>query len=178
MAGKRTEPLPARNLKRLKRLLSGFLLVCLLVLSGCSQAGTAASASAASTAGSTSISSETAEISVTEDGTYDTRDEVALYLHLYGHLPANYMTKAEARQAGWEGGALHNVVEGMCIGGDEFGNFEGTLPEQEGRVYYECDIDTLQADSRGAKRIVYSNDGLIYYTEDHYDSFVLLYGEE
>lgn len=59
-----------------------------------------------------------------------------------------------------------------------FGNYEGLLPEADGRTYTECDIDTLGADSRGAKRIVFSNDGLIYYTEDHYKSFELLYGEE
>ena len=66
----------------------------------------------------------------------------------------------------------------QCIGGDRFGNYEGLLPDAPGREYHECDIDTLHAASRGAKRIVYSNDGLIYYTEDHYESFILLYGEE
>ena len=65
----------------------------------------------------------------------------------------------------------------MCIGGDYFGNYEGLLPAQKGRKYYECDIDTLGKSKRGAKRIIYSNDGLIYYTEDHYESFELLYGE-
>ena len=67
---------------------------------------------------------------------------------------------------------------GKCIGGSRFGNYEGLLPEADGRTYTECDIDTLGADSRGAKRIVFSNDGLIYYTEDHYETFELLYGEE
>jgi guanyl-specific ribonuclease Sa len=37
---------------------------------------------------------------------------------------------------------------------------------------------TLYAKSRGAKRIVFSNDGLIYYTEDHYESFELIYPED
>ena len=59
-----------------------------------------------------------------------------------------------------------------------FGNREGLLPEAKGRVYYECDIGTLGAESRGASRIVFSNDGLIYFTRDHYESFELLYGEE
>ena len=62
--------------------------------------------------------------------------------------------------------------------GDYFGNYEGLLPEKKGRKYTECDIDTLGAKSRGAKRIIFSNDGLIYYTDDHYESFELLYGEE
>ena len=78
---------------------------------------------------------------------------------------------------GWEGGSLEPYAPGRCIGGSRFGNHEGLLPEKDGRTYQECDIDTLGADKRGAKRIVYSNDGLIYYTEDHYGSFELLYGE-
>ena len=69
-------------------------------------------------------------------------------------------------------------AKGKCIGGDFFGNYEGLLPKANGRSYTECDIDTLGKDSRGAKRIVFSNDGLIYYTDDHYESFELLYGEE
>ncbi len=113
-----------------------------------------------------------------EDGTYTTKEDVALYLHQYGHLPGNFITKKEAQALGWPGGSLEPYAPGMCIGGSRFGNYEGLLPEAEGRVYTECDIDTLGADSRGAKRIVFSNDGLIYYTEDHYASFELLYGDE
>jgi guanyl-specific ribonuclease Sa len=66
----------------------------------------------------------------------------------------------------------------MCIGGNTFGNREGLLPSKKGRTYTECDIDTLGAKARGIKRIVFSNDGLIYYTDDHYESFTLLYGDE
>ena len=108
-------------------------------------------------------------------GSYTTKEDVALYIHLYGELPLNFMTKKHARALGWEGGSLEPVAPGMCIGGDYFGNYEGLLPED--REYTECDIDTLGAKSRGAKRIVFSDDGLIYYTEDHYESFELLYGE-
>ena len=64
------------------------------------------------------------------------------------------------------------------IGGSRFGNYEGLLPEANGRTWTECDINTLGADSRGAERIVFSNDGLIYYTGDHYKTFELLYGGE
>lgn len=113
-----------------------------------------------------------------QDGVYDSREDVALYLQLYGCLPENYITKQEAEELGWEGGSLEPYAPGKCIGGNRFGNYEGLLPEKEGRTYQECDIDTLGAGSRGAKRIVFSNDGLIYYTEDHYSSFELLYGEE
>ena len=102
---------------------------------------------------------------------------MALFIHLYGRLPDNYMTKKEAEKLGWEGGSLERYAPGMCIGGSRFGNYEGLLPEAKGRSYTECDIDTLGASSRGAKRIVFSNDGLIFYTDDHYESFELLYGE-
>lgn len=118
------------------------------------------------------------ELQVQEDGTYDSKEDVALYIHLYGHLPSNYMTKKEAQELGWEGSSLEKYAPGMCIGGNYFGNYEGLLPEAEGREYKECDIDTLGEPKRGAKRIVFSNDGLIYYTDDHYESFELLYGEE
>ena len=112
-----------------------------------------------------------------EDGSYTTKEDVALYIHTYGHLPKNFMTKKEAQKLGWEGGSLENFAPGMCIGGDKFGNYEGLLPDAPGRKWTECDIDTLGAKSRGGKRIVFSNDGLIYYTDDHYESFELLYGE-
>ena len=116
--------------------------------------------------------------SVDEDGWYDAKEDVALYIHLYGHLPDNYVTKSEAEDAGWSGGNVERYTgEGTAIGGDRFGNREGLLPKEQGRTYTECDIDTPGENSRGAKRIVFSNDGLIYYTEDHYETFELLYGE-
>lgn len=114
-----------------------------------------------------------------EDGFYSSRDEVALYIHVYGKLPQNFITKAKAREYGWEGGSVEKYTqEGYCIGGDRFGNYEGLLPEKDGRKYTECDIDTVGKSSRGAKRIIFSNDGLIYYTDNHYKTFTLLYGEE
>ena len=111
------------------------------------------------------------------DGWYYSAEDVALYLVTYGELPSNFITKNEARDLGWEGGSVQRYKEGAAIGGDKFGNREGILPKASGRQYYECDIDTDGKSSRGAKRIVFSNDGLIYYTEDHYESFTLLYGE-
>ena len=117
-------------------------------------------------------------IRIDENGSYSGKDQVALYIHTYGHLPGNYITKREAKALGWTGGSLDPYAPGKCSGGDRFGNYEAILPEKRGRSYTECDIDTLGAKSRGAKRIVFSNDGLIYYTADHYESFALLYGEE
>ena len=109
------------------------------------------------------------------NGSYFSKDEVALYIHTYGRLPNNFITKNEARSLGWEGGSVQEYAPGKAIGGDRYGNYEGNLPSKSGRTYYECDIDTDGKSSRGAKRIVYSNDGLIYYTSDHYETFTQLY---
>ncbi|MBQ4611335.1 MAG: ribonuclease [Clostridia bacterium] len=113
---------------------------------------------------------------IDENGTFTSKEDVALYIHTYGHLPSNFITKSQARELGWDGGSVEDYAPGCSIGGDRFGNYEGILPQ--GKKYTECDIDTLGRSSRGAKRIVFSNDGCIYYTEDHYESFELLYGEE
>ena len=118
------------------------------------------------------------EVSVKEEETYSSKEEVAAYLNAFGHLPSNYLTKKEAQELGWVSSKrnLWKVAPGMSIGGDKFGNYEGLLPEKKGRQYYECDID-YEGGTRNAKRIIFSNDGLIYYTEDHYESFELLYGD-
>lgn len=118
----------------------------------------------------------TSNSTLDEDGQYYSKDDVALYIYTYGHLPDNYITKKEAQKLGWEGGKLEPYAPGKAIGGDHFGNYEGLLPTKKGRKYTECDIDT-KGKKRGAKRIIFSNDGLIYYTDDHYESFELLYGE-
>lgn len=126
----------------------------------------------------TDESEEFPNATLDRDAAYYSMVDVSLYIHTYEELPSNFITKDEARALGWEGGSVEHYLEGAAIGGDIFGNREGLLPKADGRIYYECDIDTLGKDSRGAKRIVYSNDGLIYYTDDHYESFTLLYGEE
>lgn len=109
---------------------------------------------------------------IAEDGSYTSAEDVALYLHVYGRLPGNFMTKKEARALGWEGGSLERFAPGMCIGGDRYGNYEGNLPDGN---YRECDIDTLGRSKRGARRLVYDDEGNIYYTEDHYETFTQLY---
>ena len=109
---------------------------------------------------------------IDENGYYYDKENVALYVHVYGKLPPNYITKDEARALGWNGGSLEKYAPGKVIGGDRFGNNEGLLPK--GVKYTECDIDTKASD-RGAKRIVFGDDGSIYYTDDHYESFTKLY---
>ena len=103
---------------------------------------------------------------------YSDRDHVAAYLREFGELPDNYLTKKEAQALGWVSseGNLWQVAPGKSIGGDFFGNYEGLLPKKNGRKYYECDID-FDGGYRNGKRIIFSNDGLIFYTDNHYESF-------
>ena len=116
------------------------------------------------------------DATLTEDGWYKEPQEVADYLHIYGHLPNNFITKNEAKKLGWDNqsGNLDEVAPDMSIGGDLFGNREGLLPEKDGRKYYECDVN-YEGGYRNGERIIYSNDGLIFYTADHYKSFEQLY---
>lgn len=124
----------------------------------------------------TSVPTEAPDESVKEDGIYTTPDLVAAYIHTFHKLPPNFITKKEAAALGWDNskGNLWDVTDEMSIGGDRFGNYEGTLPDKKGRTWYECDVN-YNGGYRGAERIVYSNDGLIYYTDDHYETFIQLY---
>ncbi len=119
---------------------------------------------------------DSAEDMVEEDGVYSTPELVAAYLHTFHKLPSNFITKNEATKLGWDNreGNLWDVTDEMSIGGDRFGNYEKQLPDSKGRKWYECDVN-YSGGYRGAERIVYSNDGLIYYTDDHYETFTQLY---
>ena len=166
----------------MKRKLTALLLLLALLLSltACGDAAQTIDTvqQAAQTVQEIAAAQEEEAPAIEEDGTYTTKEDVARYIHTYGHLPENFITKKQAQALGWEGGSLEPYAPGKCIGGSRFGNYEGILPEKDGRTYTECDIDTLGAEKRGGKRIVFSNDGLIYYTEDHYETFELLYGED
>lgn len=117
---------------------------------------------------------ETDESVLDEDGTYSDVEDVANYLHEYGHLPDNYLTKSEAEEAGWNAskGNLWDVAYGMSIGGDRYGNYEGNLPK--GETYYECDVN-YDGGYRSGDRIVYSDSGDVWYTTDHYETFEKIY---
>ena len=142
------------------------------------QSGTDAVSAAASNADEQDNQEESGlkEQTLAEDGWYYSRDDVALYLHTYNHLPTNYLTKNEAEALGWNNkeGNLWDVADGCCIGGNKFGNYEGRLPEKSGLTWHECDVN-YQGGYRGSDRLLYSTDGLIYYTEDHYNTFTQLY---
>jgi guanyl-specific ribonuclease Sa len=110
---------------------------------------------------------------------YNSKEDVSLYIHLYWTLPTNYITKQQAQELGWiaSKGNLWEVTDRKIIGGDRFGNREKLLPEKSGRQYYECDVN-YNGGFRGAERLVYSNDGLIFYTSDHYATFKEILFEE
>lgn len=132
--------------------------------------------SRAATTASTGTTTATGTTRIREDGRFSSPTDVALYLHTYRKLPRNYITKSAATKAGWESskGNLWDVTDHMSIGGDVFGNREGLLPSKSGRIWYECDVN-YAGGFRGGERIVYSNDGLFYYSKDHYANFTRLY---
>ena len=144
--------------------LLSIVIVLALILGGCAQTGTVVE----------ETQKETIEIE--ENEYYYNTEDVALYIHTYNKLPENFITKSEANEMGWDSqaGNLWEVANGYVIGGDDFGNREKLLPIKEGRKYFEADVN-YEGGYRGAERLVYSNDGLIFYTEDHYESFEQLY---
>ena len=111
--------------------------------------------------------------SVEKDGSYTSPEDVAAYIHTFSTLPSNFITKKQAQALGWDNkqGNLADVAPGKSIGGDTFGNREGLLPDGK---YHECDVN-YTGGFRGSERIIYSDDGRIYYTNDHYQTFEQLY---
>lgn len=176
-----------------KRIIAALMLLAAVMFTGCGGNSKDTSVISNTTADTSSVSavttSEAAQVtedtkasettSQTGEGSgapvygeyyYDV-ENVVLYLEEYGELPPNYITKKEAEALGWSGGSVEDFKEGAAIGGDRFGNYEELLPKSDGRTYTECDIDTDGYPSRGSRRLVFSNDGLYFYTSDHYESF-------
>ncbi|MFV0604455.1 MAG: ribonuclease domain-containing protein [Niabella sp.] len=98
---------------------------------------------------------------------------VVPYVKEHGLLPAYYITKKEARKKGWiaSEGNLCNVLPGKAIGGDIFSNREGQLPKKNGRQWKEADLN-YHCGHRNAYRLLFSNDGLVFVTMDHYKTFL------
>lgn len=160
---------------RARHLLRALLSCALALLIACSGAWACSATSAPASADAQSeTSSDTAEVE--RGSSYTSKEEVAAYLHEYGELPPNFISKTKAKKAGWvpSEGNLDEVCPGMSIGGSVFYNDDGKLPDAEGRTWHECDID-YHGGMRGPERIVWSTDGLIYYTPDHYETFEQLY---
>lgn len=94
-----------------------------------------------------------------------------VYLKAYGKLPDYYITKEEAMKLGWKQGKnLAHFAPGKMIGGDIYKNKPPMLPQKEGRIWYECDVD-YEINKRNSKRLYYSNDGLMFYSPDHGRTF-------
>ena len=107
---------------------------------------------------------------------YATQDGTAgadYWLKEYKQLPDNYITKDEAEVGGWipREGNLNSLFPRKIVGGDEYSNWDGHLPSAAGRTWYEADIN-YTGGFRGIERVVYSNDGLVFVTYDHYESFI------
>ena len=149
-------------MKRKFLMLAAVLLAVLLALTGC---------------GTAEKSARGAETPAEASGSIIEPQAIADYLFEHGELPENFITKREAQALGWDRNYLSDVAPGMSIGGDHFGNYEGQLPRVKGRKYYECDAN-YTGGRRGAERIVYSNDGHVYYTRDHYQTFTELFPSE
>lgn len=100
------------------------------------------------------------------------QQRVVSYVQQHQRLPDYYITKKQAREQGWDAGDgnLCKVLPGKAIGGDRFSNREAQLPTANNRVWREADIN-YQCGRRGADRLLYSSDGLIYVTRDHYKNF-------
>ena len=121
------------------------------------------------------VKANSGKLKISESAAYTDREHVAAYINEFAKLPHNYITKNQAKKLGWQTkGTLDKVAPGKSIGGDRYGNYKGLLPKKNGRTWTECDIDYVKG-NRNAKRIVFSNDGLIYYTGDHYKTFTKLY---
>ena len=164
-----------RNRNKLIRLFV-LLVATVLLVSGCT-----ASASGKNKK-NTPTPTTVPEVTATP-GPIDAAQELADYFFEHGELPENFIRKQEAERLGWDNryNYVSDVAPGKSIGGDYFGNYERLLPVVKGRKYYEADC-FYNGGKRNAFRIIFSNDGHVWYTEDHYNTFIELFpskeGEE
>ena len=157
-------------MKRKTALLAALLLTVILLLMGCGQ--TERMATANPTEALTLVTPAPTE----QAGPIIEPQAIADYLFEHGELPENFITKEEAQALGWDSSRnyVSDVAPGKSLGGTYFGNYERKLPKAKGRVYHECDCN-YTGGKRGAERIVYSSDGRVWYTADHYETFTELF---
>lgn len=122
---------------------------------------------------SSELDGDSLKESIEEDKPYYKMEDVAAYIHFFNKLPNNYISKSQARKKGWipKENNLWEVTDKAVIGGDRFGNYEKILPESS---YKEADVN-YEGGARGPERLVYDQDGNIFYTSDHYESFERIY---
>ena len=153
------------------------LLAAILLLSSCTANALETAKKKKTTATPVVTETPTAVPEVTATpGPMDEAQRLADYLFEHGELPENFITKKEAQALGWNSSYnyVSDVAPGKSIGGDYFGNYERKLPAVKGRKYYEADC-FYQGGKRNAYRIIYSNDGHVWYTGDHYETFTELF---
>ena len=141
------------------------LLAAVMLLTGC----------AASASGNRNRNTAKPEVTATP-GPMDEAQRIADYIFEYGKLPDYFIRKQEAERLGWDSryNYVSDVAPGKSIGGDRFGNYEERLPVVQGRKYYEADC-YYRGGKRNAYRIIYSSDRHVWYTGDHYETFVELF---
>ena len=167
-------------MKRKITAVAALLLAVLLILAGCSTAGNAIATGQA--AENTDPAQATAVSPEEPAGPIIEPQAIADYIFEHGELPDNFIMKKEAQALGWDSKAdkysgrkyVSDVAPGKSIGGDWFGNYEEQLPKAKGRTFHECDCN-YTGGNRGVERIVYSNDGHVWYTNDHYETFTELF---
>ncbi len=151
------------------------LLTAVLLLTGCTanalETARTKKATEAPVAAETAVPAPTAT-----PGPMDEAQRLADYIFEHGELPDYFVTKKQAQAMGWDSytNYVSDVAPGMSIGGDYFGNYEQKLPVVKGRKYYEADC-FYQGGKRNAYRIIYSTDGHVWYTGDHYNTFTELF---
>ena len=167
----------------MKRKLTALLLLLALLLSltACGDAAQTIDTvqQAAQTVQELADAQEEETPAIEEDGTYTTKEDVARYIHTYGHLPDNFIAKKQAQALGWEGGSLEPYAPGKCIGGSRFGNYEGILPEKDGREPTpSATLTRWERRSAGVSALFSPTTGSSITRRTDYETFELLYGED
>lgn len=88
-----------------------------------------------------------------------------------GILPDYYISWEDILALGWkEGKWPSNFAPGKMITHGTYQNRNEHLPQSPGRIWYEADIN-YKTGKRNTQRVLWSNDGLIFVTYDHYETF-------
>lgn len=164
-----------RNQGKLFRLFA-VLLAAVLLLCACSANAVETAKRKKNTAAPAVTETPAVAEPTAEPGPLDEAQRIADYIFEHGELPDNFITKKEAQALGWDKyvNKVSDVAPGKSIGGDYFGNYEKQLPVVQGRKYYEADCYYFGGD-RNEYRIIYSNDGHVWFTGDHYQTFTELF---
>ena len=105
------------------------------------------------------------------NATKDGRNGADYRLKNFQKLPEYYITLSEAIKHGWQNGkSPAKYFPNKMIAGGIYKNQNHHLPDAPNRIWYEADINYYEG-KRNRHRILWSNDGLIFVTYDHYQTF-------